>query len=178
MIENKIIHTILAVLVTLVGAGVVTQIEQQLDAATPLIAARPMSAEEATQIKTRSVLRDNIAMLWIGGGAVLGGFMIVGYKRVSGFIEISRYFCVSTACSLAITPWLLHRVREDLPNEPHECFFYAFIVAAIAWLTLEVCSIIAGRIYTAAKDRGISGVKDELLVLLSLGIWSPKKDGK
>ncbi len=28
------------------------------------------------------------------------------------------------------------------------------------------------------KDRGISGVKDELLVLLSLGIWSPKKDGK
>ena len=175
MIENKIIHAILAVLVTLVGAGVVTQIEQQFDATTPMLATNTLSQEQTAQGKARSVLRDNIAMLWIGGGAVLGGLMIVGYKKVQGIIEVARYFCVSTACSLAITPWLLHRVREDIPNEPHECFFYAFIVAAVARLSLEVCSIIAGRIYSAAKERGISGVKEELLVILSLGFWTPRK---
>lgn len=151
MMEHKIGSIVMA-LVTLVGAGAVTQIEAK--ASTYAMYAQ---AENTKQVE---ILRDHISLLWVAGGAVLGAYVGMAIRKVDGRSEMAKYFAVSLCTSLAAAPYLLKRYSHGAPEE---CFFGGFLMAVGAWLAWEVVMIIGGRVKDAAQRNGWLGVKREIM---------------
>ncbi|HQR06357.1 MAG TPA: hypothetical protein PLN21_06020 [Gemmatales bacterium] len=124
--QQQMMQTIVIVLLTLVGAGVTTQLEAH---ASLVAISGFVTADQPT------VLRDHINFFWVGGGAILGGYVAVALKQISGLHHVVKYFAVSVATAFAVGAWL-------------------------AW---EIVGILAGRLKAAARKRGWIGVKEELL---------------
>ncbi|HQR41778.1 MAG TPA: hypothetical protein PLX97_03820, partial [Gemmatales bacterium] len=54
-----------------------------------------------------TILRDHLNFLWVAGGAILGGYVAVALRQVTGLFHIVRCFAVAVATALAVTPYLL-----------------------------------------------------------------------
>ncbi|MFT3882767.1 MAG: hypothetical protein QM703_24330 [Gemmatales bacterium] len=152
MLHDQMLHTVIVVLLTLVGAGVTAQLE----AATPFPAARVFTSDQPT------VLRDHINFFWVGGGAILGGYVAVALRQISGLHHVVKYFAVSVATALAVTPYVLIAYFGPVVA-PEACFILGFLFAVGAWLAWEIVGILAWRLKDAARKRGWIGVKEELL---------------
>lgn len=153
ILHDQMLHTILVVLLSLVGAGVTAQLEAHAGQ-------RAVSGFVAPVHPT--VLRDHINFLWVGGGAILGGYVAVALKQISGLHHVVKYFAVSVATALAITPYVLIAYFGPIVA-PEACFILGFLFAVGAWLAWEIVGIVAGRLKAAARKRGWIGVKEELL---------------
>lgn len=142
----------------------------------PMAAANAIEKDEEAKKqveKQTSVLNDYRNLFWLGLGAIMGGYVIVGFRRLAGWNEAGRYFGVSVISSFACAPFFLHQT-DNHPEQPHGCLFWTFFFALIAWIILELGSIIVGRINKAATERGLAGVKDELIILFTLGIFGQR----
>lgn len=146
--------TLLVVLLSLVGAGVTTRLED--DARLVLIAQAILNHDRPT------VLRDQINFLWVAGGAILGGYVAVALRQITGLHHVVKYFAVSVATALATTPYVLVAWFGTC-IVPEACFLLGFLVAVGAWLAWEIVGILALRLKRAARSRGWLGVKDEFL---------------
>lgn len=154
LIQHKA-GTLLMTLVTLVGAGVVSELE------TSVIKEGPQQVE---------ILRNHLSLAWVAGGAVLGGYVAVAIRhylteqstrvKTMTWPGMVHYLAVSICSSLAFTPYALRRWYD---GHPEECFFGGFVVALGSWIFYEVALIIVGRLKEAARKRGWLGIKDELL---------------
>lgn len=154
MVQQPVVGTLLVVLCSLVGAGVATQLEERTRF---LVVARAILSPDHP-----TVLRDCLNFLWVAGGAILGGYVAVALRQVTGLFHIVRSFAVSVATALAVTPYVLVTwFSSSLSAEA--CFILGFLFAVIAWLAWEVLGIVAIRIKRAARLHGWSGVKQELL---------------
>lgn len=154
MIAHKSLSSLIVVLVTILGAGVVTKIEATAEQ-TLLAHAQGVDPEH----QNVEILKDQIRFLWVGGGAILGSCVGLWIRAVAGLLAMSRTFGVSLFTSLACTPYVLRRWSNGFPEE---CFILAFLAAVGAWLAWEVALIIAIRVKEAAKKRGWIGVKEEV----------------
>lgn len=151
--QQQMMQTIVIVLLTLVGAGVTTQLEAHASQSTIYPFAY---ADKPT------VLRDHINFFWVGGGAILGGYVAVALRQISGLHHVVKYFAVSVATALAVTPYVLIAYFGPIVA-PEECFILGFLFAVGAWLAWEIVGILAERLKDAARQRGWLGVKDELI---------------
>lgn len=154
MVQQQIVVTFLVVLLSLVGAGVTTKLE---DESRLLIVAQAILNQDRP-----SVLRDQLNFLWVAGGAILGGYVAVALRQVTGTFLIVRCFAVAVATALAITPYVLVTWFGPVLS-PEACFILGFLIAVTAWLAWEVVGILAERVKRAARQRGWIGVKEELL---------------
>ena len=154
MFQQHCLATFFIVLLSLVGASVTSQLEEQSKLV--IIAQAILNQERPT------VLRDHLNFLWVAGGAILGGYVAVALRQVTGLFLIVRCFAVAVATALAVTPYLL--VTYFGPAiAPESCFLLGFLIAVGAWLAWEVLSILALRLKRAARQRGWLGVKEEVL---------------
>lgn len=154
MVQQQMVVTFLVVLLSLVGAGVTTKLE---DESRLLIVAQAILNQDRP-----SVLRDQLNFLWVAGGAILGGYVAVALRQVTGPFLIVRCFAVAVATALAITPYVLVTWFGPVLS-PEACFILGFLIAVMAWLAWEVVGILAERVKRAARQRGWIGVKEELL---------------
>jgi hypothetical protein len=152
--QSQFLPTLVIVLTSLVGAGITTTLEEQTRF---LVAAQALfGAEQPT------VLRDQLNFLWVAFGSLLGGYVAVALRNITGMIKIVRCYAVSVATAMALTPYLLvtylcHQVSAEA------CFGLGFLAAVAAWLFWEVLGILAERVKRAAKRRGWAGVKEEVV---------------
>jgi hypothetical protein len=151
--QQQMMQTIVIVLLTLVGAGITTQLEAH--------AGQPTISPFAYADKP-TVLRDHINFFWVGGGAILGGYVAVALRQISGLHHVVKYFAVSVATAIAVTPYVLIAYFGPVVA-PEECFILGFLFAVGAWLAWEIIGILARRLKVAARQRGWLGVKDELM---------------
>jgi hypothetical protein len=153
MMQQQFLGTMTIVLFSLVGAGVTAQLEEQ--SRLLIIAQTILSPDRPT------VLRDTLNFVWVAIGSLLGGYVAVALRQVTGLFHIVRCFAVAVATALAITPYLL--VNYFGPAiAPESCFVLGFLIAVGAWLAWEVVGILAGRVKKAARERGWVGVKGGL----------------
>ncbi|MFO0812393.1 MAG: hypothetical protein U0796_04190 [Gemmatales bacterium] len=154
MMQQQFLVTFVVVLLSLVSAGVTSQLEEQ--SRLLIIAQAILNQERPT------ILRDHLNFLWVAGGAILGGYVAVALRQVTGLFHIVRCFAVAVATALAVTPYLL--VTYFGPAiAPESCFLLGFLIAVGAWLAWEVVSILALRLKKAARERGWLGVKEEVM---------------
>jgi hypothetical protein len=153
MLHDQMLHTIIVVLLSLVGAGLTTQLEAH---------AHRSAVAEFLPADQPTVLRDHINFFWVGGGAILGGYVAVALRQISGLHHVVKYFAVSVATALAVTPYVLIAYFGPVVA-PEACFILGFLFAVGAWLAWEIVGILAGRLKAAARKRGWIGVKEELL---------------
>lgn len=99
MVQQQMVSTFLVVLLSLVGAGVTTQLEEK----SRLI----IIAQAALHQDRPTILRDHLNFLWVAGGAILGGYVAVALREVTGVHHVVKYFAVSVATALAVTPYVL-----------------------------------------------------------------------
>ncbi len=154
MVQQQMVGTFLVVLLSLVGAGVTTELEEK----SRLI----IIAQAALHQDRPTILRDHLNFLWVAGGAILGGYVAVALRQVTGVHHVVKYFAVSVATALAVTPYVLVTYFGPVLS-PEACFILGFLFAVGAWLAWEVVGIIASRLKHAARERGWLGVKEELL---------------
>jgi hypothetical protein len=153
MMQQHFLGTMAIVLLSLVGAGVTAQLEEQ--SRLLIIAQAILNPDRPT------VLRDLLNFVWVAIGAILGGYVAVALRQVTGLFHIVRCFAVAVATALAITPYLL--VKYFGPAiAPESCCVLGFLIAVGAWLAWEVVGILAVRVKRAARERGWVGVKGEL----------------
>lgn len=152
MLHDQMLHTVIVVLLSLVGAGLTTQLEAH---ASQVAMSGIVSADQPT------VLRDHINFFWVGGGAILGGYVAIALRQISGLHHVVKYFAVSVATALAVTPYVLIAYFGPVVA-PEACFILGFLFAVGAWLAWEIVGILAGRLKDAARKRGWIGVKEEL----------------
>lgn len=154
MMQQQFLVTFVVVLLSLVSAGVTSQLEEQ--SRLLIIAQAILNQERPT------ILRDHLNFLWVAGGAILGGYVAVALRQVTGLFHIVRCIAVAVATALAVTPYLL--VTYFGPAiAPESCFPLGFLIAVGAWLAWEVVSILALRLKKAARERGWMGVKEEVM---------------
>ena len=152
--QQQMLLTIVVVLLSLVGAGVTTKLE---DESRLIVVAQALLNHDRP-----TVLRDQLNFLWVAGGAILGGYVAVALRQVTGGFRIVRCFAVAVATALAITPYVLVTWFGPLIS-PEACFLLGFLFAVGAWLAWEVVGILTVRLKRAALQRGWLGVKEELL---------------
>lgn len=157
LMQQQMLQTIVVVLFSLVGAGVTAQLE---------IYANQLAIYSLVMGEKPVVLRDHINFFWVGGGAILGGYVAVALRQISGLHHVVKYFAVSVATALAVTPYVLIAYFGPVVA-PEECFILGFLFAVGAWLAWEIVGILARRLKAAARQRGWLGVKEELLNPLS-----------
>lgn len=151
-------------LVTLVTAGLVSNLEaalpryvkQTAPVATVTASASPAVTELTAKVE---ILRNAISFFWVAGGAVLGAYVGVAIRKVTGRNNIAIHVSVALATSLAVTPYVL---KNHVNGEPETCFMGGFLMAVAAWVIWEIVVIIGNRLKKAAEDRGWFGVKQEL----------------
>lgn len=162
------IAAVFITLTTLVMAGLVSNLEAALtkpfytsQASPTVTATAPVgtAAQVAIDKAEIQILRNSISFFWVAGGAVLGAYVGVAIRKVTGRNNIAINISVSLATSLAITPWLL---KNHVNGEPETCFMFGFLVAVGAWLAWELVLLIGERLRKAARDRGWIGVKQEI----------------
>lgn len=151
-------------LVTLVMAGVVTNLEAALPRAiyakTQAVPAAPASQPQVAELVNRvEILRNALNFFWVAGGAVLGAYVGVAIRKIAGLNNIAVHISVSLATSLAVAPYIL---RNYVNGEPETCFMGGFLIAVAAWVIWEILIIIGDRLKKAARDRGWIGVKKEI----------------
>lgn len=153
MLQPQFPLTILLVALTILAAGFTSHLEQE---ARFLIAAQAiLNADHPT------VLRNTFHLCWVAGGAILGGYVAVALRRISGMHHIVRYFAVSVVTALATAPYVLTTYFGPLLS-PEACFLVGFLFAVAAWLGWELIGIVALRLKRAAYQRGWLGIKDEI----------------
>jgi hypothetical protein len=180
MIMTKALTCVAGVLVTFAMCNVVGGLEAQANDIAKKTGLHGYSAQEHGVQSEDSkaldrqlvVLRDNIRMLWVVGGAFLGGFIIVGFRTLAGPKMIARYFGVSVGLSMGTTPYLLVAYLKD--ERPEVGFFWAMVLALSAWVILEIFQILGSRAKDAAVKRGWIGLKDEL-ASLATGLPTPQQ---
>lgn len=182
----RISHTIGLLMATVLCAGMLNAViasdlkingwtlKAQSHISFPTMAAAEKDDETKKQVVQSSVLNDYRNLFWMGLGAIMGGYVIVGFRRLAGWNEAGRYFGVSVISSFACTPFFLHQTDNHPTEQPHVCLFWTFFFALIAWILLELGSIIVTRVNKAATERGLAGVKDELIILFTLGIFGQR----
>lgn len=154
MLQQQIVVTYVIVLLSLVGAGIATKLE---DNTRFLVIAQAVLNHDRP-----SVLRDQLNLLWVAGGAILGGYVAVALREISGLHHIVKYFAVSVATAVAVTPYVLIAWFGPVVA-PEACFVLGFLFAVGAWLAWEIVGILATRLKRAARQHGWLGVKEELL---------------
>ena len=153
MLQHQFLATFFIVMLSLVGAGVTTRLEEQ--SRLLILAQALLNPNQPT------ILRDYLNFLWVAFGAILGGYVAVALRQVTGLFHIVRCFAVAVATALAVTPYLLVTYFGPAIN-PESCFLLGFLIAVGAWLAWEVVGILALRLKRAARERGWIGVKGEL----------------
>lgn len=137
------------------------------------------AGEEPKEAKAEGIIRDRFLMFLVGGGSFGGAVVCVllwltttqsERKRMiaakgipvdeTGFRSIAGYFTVSLLTAIFLTPVVLKRW---LNHEPEECFAVSFMMAVSAWVLWGIAHAIGRRFLKAAEDRGIGGLKDEVL---------------
>ena len=152
--QSQVWTTLMIVLLTLVGAGVTTHLEEQTRW---LLALQVLFGAEQP-----GVLRDQLHFLWVAGGALLGGYVAVALRQVTGLIHVLRCYAVSVATAIALAPYILVTwYRASLGAEA--CFGIGFLAAVAAWLGWEILGILAQRLKRAVRQRGWTGLREELL---------------
>lgn len=153
MLHHQFIATILLVVFTVVTANVTAHLEEE---ARYLIAAQAILQPERP-----AVLRNSLNICWVAVGAILGGYVAVALRNVTGLHHIVKYYAVSVATALATAPYVLTTWFGPLLS-PEACFLVGFLFAVAAWLGWELVGILACRLKRAAAQRGWLGIKDEI----------------
>lgn len=110
-----------------------------------------------------------VNLVWYGMGGILGGFACVGFRRLKERIEAARYFGVSVATAFIAAPGIVHHVQPFNPNRWYDCLLVAGVAAFGAWFVLEILTMLGSGFYKAVQDRGITGFREQLLLIISLG---------
>lgn len=152
--QPHILLTYIVVLFSLVGAGITSKLEEQTRF---LVAAQALFAADQP-----TVLRDQLHFLWVAGGAILGGYVAVALRNITGLMHIVKCFAVSVVTAVALAPYLLVTYFSHTLGA-EACFGLGFLAAVAAWLLWEVMGILAKRLKCAVKERGWAGIKDEIM---------------
>jgi len=134
---------------------------------------------DGKEVKAEGIIRDRFLMFLVGGGSFGGAVVCVllwltasrsERRRMiqskdipvdeTGFRSIAGYFTVSLLTAIFLTPVVLKRW---LNHEPEECFAVSFMMAVSAWVLWGIVHAIGRRFLKAAEDRGIGGLKEEVL---------------
>lgn len=115
------------------------------------------------------IVRDRFLMFLVGGGSFAGAVVCVVLRRVwakagstDGTKEMmGAYFVVSMLSSLFCVPASLKYYFKS--DSPETAFAVSFLGAGCVWVAWECLFAIGARLKKAAKERGILGVKDEIL---------------
>lgn len=182
----KISHCVFLVIASLVTfAGAAALEEQTIEHANQLEKAfktKPMMAQESKEQKEQkehqdkladqiSVLHKNVLMIWLGAGAVVGGFCVVGFVKLASMSEVARYGGVSIGASMGCSPFIVHHISFVNPEQPHDCLFVGFGVACSAWAVFTIMEALFVYIYQSVKRDGVRGLRDAVFTLTTLGTW-------
>lgn len=115
---------------------------------------------------------DGKALLpWFCAGTLAGGFVCVGARRLSTAGEAARYFGVSVAVGILAGPITVLSLGSNYFPMPR--WYHALAVsgayAGAAWFLIELITFAGGGIMIAAKERGIVGIRDQVVFILTLG---------
>lgn len=120
-------------------------------------------------VKDVQVLRDTFLMLWVCGGILPGAVVSLALRKYARkfmparwVLEVPVSFDVSVSICTAIplVPLLLKRYTNCAPEE---AFALGFAVSVAAWASWIIVLILVARFTVAANERGIGGLKDEML---------------
>lgn len=106
-------------------------------------------------------------------GALLGGFAIVGFRRLKDREEAARYFGVSFAGSCIISGFIVYDMKVfGLVTEPrwHTIVCIAGGSALLSWTLLEGMTLLTVAAKKAYDSEGIAGLRNFVLLVLSVGI--------
>lgn len=109
---------------------------------------------------------------WFIAGSLLGGYVCVAFRRIALGSEAARYFTVSVVCGLLAAPILSYDCNLFPIPRPrwYQCFAMSGACAGGAWGILELATLLFGGIYKAGQERGVAGVRDQIVLILSLGM--------
>lgn len=105
-------------------------------------------------------------------GSLVGGFAIVGFRRLKDTTEAARYFGVSVAGSWLLAPTIVYDFKLfGLVPEPkwHACLAAAGVAAMCAWTILEIATVFFTSCNKAYTDNGIVGLRNHLILIVSIG---------
>lgn len=160
-------HVILLTLIISFG-GLFMQIQAGAAASMPKVSAQTLEGHDGI----------NLWPFFIAG-AVIGGFICVGFRRFNEISEAARYFGVSSFTSILGAPWIALETRafgtvQDV--KWYTALMVAGVVAGIAWGTLEIMTLLFTSVYKACQDRGIAGLRDQIVLILSIGMIKLNKE--
>lgn len=186
----KIRHSIYMVIVALVTFSAVAALEHdttaqikktQMRMAVAKAMQGPLSSSAAAERETAkqelSILQNNVHMIWMGCGSVIGGFCIVGFRKLEKLTAAARYFGVSAGCSIGAGPFIIHHISWVNPQHSHDCLFVGFVVSLFAWAAFAIVEAAFIYVKRSVEQNGIQGLKDALLTLLSLGMLGKHTGG-
>lgn len=163
------LSAIALVIFTAFMANVITKLEASFDvvASHATMAMLPKAyataapdKEDVKLAKDVDILRDSFLLSWIIGGCIPGACVGIWIRALTKMVEIAKTFGVSLFTSFCASPWV---IKNYLTANPETCLLVGFLGAVGAWVAWEVILILANRIKEAARKRGWSGIKTEVL---------------
>lgn len=130
----------------------------------------PMSAVVADEMPPKADDDGKALLPWFCGGTLVGGFICVGARALATVGQTARYFGVSVSVGLLCGIITVLGLPGYFPNPR---WYHAFSVtgayAGGAWFLIELATFACAGVMTAAKERGIVGIRDQFVFLLTLG---------
>ena len=105
-------------------------------------------------------------------GSLIGGFAIVGFRRLKDPVEAARYFGVSVAGSWLLAPAIVLDTKLfGYVPEPkwHTCLAAAGVAAMLAWSILEIATMLLTSCHKAYTENGIVGLRNHIILIVSIG---------
>ena len=105
-------------------------------------------------------------------GSLIGGFAIVGFRKLKDTHEAARYFGVSVAGSWLLAPAIVldTKVFGWVPDPKwHTCLAAAGVSAMAAWSILVICTMLLGSCQKAYAENGIVGLRNHIILIVSIG---------
>jgi hypothetical protein len=109
--------------------------------------------------ETKNILKNNVSMLWVAGGAVLGAYVCTVLRKAFNFTDGPNTFGVAMATSVPLSAFALHQWFD---NRAEYCFLGGWSFALLSWGLLEIILVLANRWKTTAAEKGLAGLKAEM----------------
>jgi hypothetical protein len=173
--QYRISHSVLVVSIPLLML-MTTQIGIANQASSRMAKMQGHGVTDEQQKRADDLLNDPIFRLmpFALAGCFLGSFACVGIRRIHSRSEAARYFGVSVVLGLASVCGSFYL---EFFKEPrwYGVFAVSVILSLVSWFVMEIFNILGGWVKKAAEDRGIEGVRDQIILILSFGLIGSRK---
>lgn len=169
----KFSHVFVLATFTLLGTVVATELDAEKS--TPKQLVGPPPQEQPARDPAQSIMKEPSSMAWIVLAGLIGGFVSPGLIRTKTWSQVARYIFVSSGTASMTSPAVITYYTN---GQPHWCSLISFMIAFSACGAISLAELEFERLYKAGQERGIAGIKDELITLLSLGILTKNEPPK